>query len=1366
MLMSYEIPSDLLYDRDDDIDGGRVSGGGGGGTTGGGGGSSSSSSGNNNPSPVLDKDDIPTSGKEIGTVQNLSFLNIPSDKKLSLVTGSSRYLKINIVSSKLTAPPTLFTSSNTSVATITRTGTLEACVVAVSAGTSNIKVSFTDSDGSYYEDTIYLTVLPSGSVVSESIPDDKKIWLVIGEKRVLSVPDVISISSSSPEIASTKVVSGKGKITAWTAGICTVTITTSTGSESYCVIVTNGNGTNYLDVVTFEKSSSWENLNLGSVFVVGCNDDEVLGTSGTRLYEKILSPSGWRELVGRSYKELKVSKIGQDLSIKVTPPGYLEDKDSESDWISKWESSTDKEILCNFVGIGVYRFNVQSNCPVRFKTSSEKISIGPWTGTQRLDYTITDFGNNRYLPIHVLELPSDSVETIEITYESPDSRISETLYINLYPPLPGLVSIRSPYIYVVPGDVNSYNQRIEIKSYCGTEQSLRYSGIEYPTNRDYINGTQSTWVSDLSSADKDIVNIKINITDTLYPEARVDEDGLIKYYLTLKSVTGYTPIELPTAPVARIKFEISDSLYSFDYTDIVGIKNFVYYYIYVLPSIPSKNLDTYQELEECPTSYTTVNVNCSVFNRLRATDFEATWPGTNVKFVDSSGMSRNFSTLFDNRDPRDGVNFMIKWTGTTYDWNQTDNGGEVGTLVIKWYYNKDYLLGYQDLIKFQYYIEDEEASWYNFGNLPYNPDNQFYTQTVHFIKFLKTEHILNSSELPEYYSAIGTYDPTTMNPHYKVIKTDISLGKTIPVGGGYWKYYYREEEIDGVPIQYTCEQNEENSNFLNLTIEPRGNNVSFPISEWEELISYNSMAFGEIKFICESNINHNKSYTVMDSYSFKQAGLEDCILIKDKLYLGRAEINLPDQSYESFNLKFGDYGIRSYKISDIRDELGQLSRVREIENGLSIKVWKDGSDEVLYNQTATKFSSIDGIFSENNTGSEITYIIEVIHSENIVSFGSGNFESKIILRVKQKTKSSDVYVNTSKLPYVFSYGNLGGDGLILYTSIPKNKIVIEEVTYQDSSGRWVIGDGIIGKPKIYAHTEETPDPIAPEGYRCYMCLFSLTPNSSFATIEGSESYLGEDIIRRIRVRHADIEEGSVYELKQGYYTLYPTLMYKATNDQDFTLITEKDSRNAEQPSHLVRYNMEEGFWQIGTEYNPIDLPPFRNSGSSNDAYKVWISLMALRHEVSDGNIVSWVNTTSLFNKGVLEIDKNYRVLKPDTIEKQDAVLLESDWFNSIQTDLVIHSTDKTSEKTWEVLQNIPEEDDEREDIEFPALETIYTASRSGFYERHVLVQENIELKLGVLRDNDNIFYNGSKPYTVGCKIRIWYRKIGEDIKDE
>ena len=181
MLMSYEIPSDLLYDRDDDIDGGRVSGGGGGGTTGGGGGSSSSSSGNNNPSPVLDKDDIPTSGKEIGTVQNLSFLNIPSDKKLSLVTGSSRYLKINIVSSKLTAPPTLFTSSNTSVATITRTGTLEACVVAVSAGTSNIKVSFTDSDGSYYEDTIYLTVLPSGSVVSESIPDDKKIWLVIGE---------------------------------------------------------------------------------------------------------------------------------------------------------------------------------------------------------------------------------------------------------------------------------------------------------------------------------------------------------------------------------------------------------------------------------------------------------------------------------------------------------------------------------------------------------------------------------------------------------------------------------------------------------------------------------------------------------------------------------------------------------------------------------------------------------------------------------------------------------------------------------------------------------------------------------------------------------------------------------------------------------------------------------------------------------------------------------------------------------------------------------------------------------------------------------------------------------------------------------
>ena len=158
--------------------------------------------------------------------------------------------------------------------------------------------------------------------------------------------------------------------------------------------------------------------------------------------------------------------------------------------------------------------------------------------------------------------------------------------------------------------------------------------------------------------------------------------------------------------------------------------------------------------------------------------------------------------------------------------------------------------------------------------------------------------------------------------------------------------------------------------------------------------------------------------------------------------------------------------------------------------------------------------------------------------------------------------------------------------------------------------------------------------------------------------------------------------------------------------------------------------------------------------------------MAIRHEVSDGNTVKWTNTTKLLNLGLLEIETNTRKLVSDTIEDLEMSLDEKDWFNTIQTDLVVHSTDKTTERTWATLGEIPSEDESKEDREFPALETIYTASGAGFYERRVIIQENVELGLGVLLDGDTILYEGPKAVTVNSKIQIWYRKIGEDIKDE
>ena len=220
--------------------------------------------------------------------------------------------------------------------------------------------------------------------------------------------------------------------------------------------------------------------------------------------------------------------------------------------------------------------------------------------------------------------------------------------------------------------------------------------------------------------------------------------------------------------------------------------------------------------------------------------------------------------------------------------------------------------------------------------------------------------------------------------------------------------------------------------------------------------------------------------------------------------------------------------------------------------------------------------------------------------------------------------------------------------------------------------------------------------------------------------------MAENTIRRIRIRHVDLEDGEVYELKQGYYSIYPTLIYRAAEgDQELTIITEKDCRNLNGPipEKSIVYNKDEGFWQVGTKSNPIDLPPFRNVGSTEDLNKVWISIMAIRHEVNDGDTVRWTKTTKLLDLGLLEIEKNSRRLISDVIggEQETSSLSEKDWFNTIQTDLVVHSTDKTTERTLRILGAIPEEDT-GEDIEFPALETIYTASGAGFYERRVIIQ--------------------------------------------
>lgn len=1312
------------------------------------------------------------------------------DGKITMNPGESIELHLYVASG--TRPEITFESSKPSVAVISKTGIVVGKLTARSIGVTEIKASYTSSRGSYFEAFVTVVVGPV-DVDINSIPDDHKIWMVLGEKKNITIehnPTSTSVDSSDTNIATfTKTYVNTAQLVAKSPGVCIIRYILDKRDviDQYYVIVTHGDGTNYLDIVTFENSKTWENLSLGSVFVVGCEKRETSGVQGSAFRSSILRPEAWRNLVNRSYKEIKIAKLGQDISIKVTPLRYLEDEESEEAWISQLssvfpvpEEEEGIEIFHNIVGIGTYRFNVQSNCPVRFRTSSNKISLGPWSEEPRSEYVLSDFGNNKTLSVHVRELPLEP-EVIDFSYECSDGRDHHDLKLKLWPCLPGLVDIRGPYIYIIPGESTSYNQRIEIKSY----GQVAYSGIEYPRERNYYVKTEEQladmWTTNLSEANGSISGLKVGMSnEPPYALPRDESGGALKYYITLKSVTGYTPDQLPTAPVARIRFDVlndSESPNTFEPINNV-VKNHIYYYIYVLPEVPINNTDVYIGINSFSREFVWYGVKCSVFERLITDDLMATWPGTDVRFLDISGMSEYFNVRYPSGAAvgdrsNHGVGIEVAWADTEYAWNNIENGRDLGTIVIRWYYNKDHILKHHGLFNYYYLSE----GFTDIGDPPYHPDDQFYTQTVHFVKKAYTRRITNSSELRGHYSAFGTYDEVTLSPGYTVIKTDVTFGEMNTFPGGYYQYFFREEEVYDIPIKYKCEISPENKNSLRLTIEPRGNNVSFTLDNWEDLIPYYSVARGAIKIVVEgrerSGRGSKEFSTVLDTYSFTQDGLEDCIVFKNKIYLGGSEITLPDIDYSATEINLGSGGgIRSYRIADIVGYHDHLEKAAILSNGINICVWKNDETTPILNEAVTTFNKPIPI--TENTGSEIIYTIEISHKElpSTASTGGVGVESKLIIKVKQKSKSSDVYVNTNTMPSILSYGPLEHQ-FVFYTTIPKNKIWIEEVTKQDALGIWKVNSEF-ERPRIESYIEETPDPDAPPGFRCYKCTMVFSPNSSYVVPSGSD--MAENTIRRIRIRHVDLEDGEVYELKQGYYSIYPTLIYRAAEgDQELTIITEKDCRNLDGPipEKSIVYNKDEGFWQVGTKSNPIDLPPFRNVGSTEDLNKVWISIMAIRHEVNDGDTVRWTKTTKLLDLGLLEIEKNSRRLISDVIggEQETTSLSEKDWFNTIQTDLVVHSTDKTTERTLRILGAIPEEDT-GEDIEFPALETIYTASGAGFYERRVIIQENVELGLGVLVDkdgkgkDDTILYDGAKAVTVNSKIQIWYRKIGEDIKDE
>ena len=192
-----------------------------------------------------------------------------SQTTLSLAVGSTQTLTATVLPTNATNKSVAWTSSNTSVATVSQAGTISA----LASGSCTIVCSATDGSGVYAECQVTVT---AGTPVTSITLNETAINLNVGGSQTLTatvLPEnasnkTVAWSSNDTSVAS---VNDSGKVTAHTRGSCTITCRATDGSgvKATCAVtvsaVTSGttDGHDWVDL-GLPDGTRWATCNIGA----------------------------------------------------------------------------------------------------------------------------------------------------------------------------------------------------------------------------------------------------------------------------------------------------------------------------------------------------------------------------------------------------------------------------------------------------------------------------------------------------------------------------------------------------------------------------------------------------------------------------------------------------------------------------------------------------------------------------------------------------------------------------------------------------------------------------------------------------------------------------------------------------------------------------------------------------------------------------------------------------------------------------------------------------------------------------------------------------------------------------------------------
>ena len=192
-----------------------------------------------------------------------------SQTSLTLSVGSTQTLTATVLPANATNKSVTWTSSNTSVATVSQAGT----VSAVASGSTTIVCSAKDGSGVYAECQVNVTV---GTPVTSITLNQTAIALTVGGSQTLTATvlpadatnKTLAWSSNDTSVAS---VNDSGKVTAHTRGTCTITCRATDGSgvKATCAVTvsaaTSGttDGHDWVDL-GLPDGTRWATCNIGA----------------------------------------------------------------------------------------------------------------------------------------------------------------------------------------------------------------------------------------------------------------------------------------------------------------------------------------------------------------------------------------------------------------------------------------------------------------------------------------------------------------------------------------------------------------------------------------------------------------------------------------------------------------------------------------------------------------------------------------------------------------------------------------------------------------------------------------------------------------------------------------------------------------------------------------------------------------------------------------------------------------------------------------------------------------------------------------------------------------------------------------------